>query len=277
MNIKHFENRTSELLNKKMNSDLIFECTGGEEAIYIDAYGNINMCVVMQNNKYNIDNSTINEAIEEFKKFKCKKLPLNSKCKNCYKKSICRYCPARFYLETGSYSKEATWYCDMANSLIKEFYKSNQYDSKTLTDNILKNMFEIIYTNMSKINSLDGNKIDIYKTWKNNILSNKNLKTCVLKDKKVYAYIQYILEENKCCICEIEIDKKHQNDHKTFKELLKAFIINTNMNSNCIIYGNINPNNKHSIEVFTSIGFKNIQNNRYEIDYLTLINWISRK
>ena len=111
----------------------------------------------------------------------------------------------------------------------------------------------------------------------NNILSNKNLKTCVLKDKKVYAYIQYILEENKCCICEIEIDKKHQNDHKTFKELLKAFIINTNMNSNCIIYGNINPNNKHSIEVFTSIGFKNIQNNRYEIDYLTLINWISRK
>lgn len=146
-----------------------------------------------------------------------------------------------------------------------------------LSNKDLKEMFEIIYTNMLKINPIDGNKLDIYETWKNNILSNEELITCIFKDKNVYAYIQYILEENVCCICEIEIEEKYQHDHKTFKELLKNLIINANINQDSTIYGNINSNNKHSIEVFTNIGFKNTKNNRYEIDGLSLITWINSK
>jgi hypothetical protein len=43
------------------------------------------------------------------------------KCYNCYKKKICRYCPGRFYLETGNYLDVPKFYCDMADAIIKEF------------------------------------------------------------------------------------------------------------------------------------------------------------
>ena len=43
-----------------------------------------------------------------------------------------------------------------------------------------------------------------------------------------------------------------------------------------IIYVNINPNNKKSIQVFTKIGFKNTKNNVYEINAIDLLKWYKR-
>lgn len=266
---KHFTNKIATMLNESKPSKFIFECSGGEDAIYIDSFGNIHMCVVMINDNYNIKNYSIKEALEQFKKLKCTKLNDNSNCKYCVKKSLCRYCPARFKLETGNYEKEAKWYCDTADAILEEFNPQKTLTQSTLTDKTLTEMFHIISINRNE----SPNNKEIYKIWKTNIINNKNLKTCTLKNNNIYAYIQYIKESNEYCICEIEIDKKHQKDHITFRKLIELFIINANINQNSIIYGNINPNNKHSKEVFTSIGFIHTKKNRYEITGKDLLNW----
>ena len=40
---------------------------------------------------------------------------------NCNKKSLCRYCPGKFYMETGSLTNVPNFYCELADKLIKEF------------------------------------------------------------------------------------------------------------------------------------------------------------
>ena len=146
-----------------------------------------------------------------------------------------------------------------------------------LSENELKEMFEIIFTNMNGISPINDSKDKIYSTWKTNILKNNELKTCILKDNKVYAYIQYIVKNNTCCICEIEINKNYQKDKKTFRKLIELLIINANITNETLIYGNINPNNEHSIDVFTNLGFINTQKNKYEIKGSNLIKWALNK
>lgn len=45
----------------------------------------------------------------------------NDKCKNCNKKQICRYCPGKFLMETGSYHTPPQFYCDLTDEIIKEY------------------------------------------------------------------------------------------------------------------------------------------------------------
>lgn len=157
----------------------------------------------------------------------------------------------------------------------KNFSDFEIYNYKSLNEQILQGMFNIVYYNMTGLSLIDEKANEVYNEWKNNLLKNKELKSCILEDEKVYAYIQYIKEHNIVCICEIEIDKEHQGDHKTFKELLRRFVISANINKDSIVYGHINSNNKHSLEVFSNIGFYHTKNNRYEIKGKDLLGWLS--
>ena len=143
---KHFNSKIVNLMRSDDNH--IFQCLGGEQNIYIDVDGNINMCVALVNDHHNINNISIKETIEKFRDFKSKILfKKHDKCFKCNKKSICRYCPARFKLETGSFNKCPSWYCNLADLIINE-YDTFKCDLNNL---LLQKMFGILSYNMSRL------------------------------------------------------------------------------------------------------------------------------
>lgn len=113
-NVKQFE-------GKENNINEVFQCTLGKDRAFIDCNLYIKPCLVVPI-KYNLNDYSLKEAIklmnEEAANIKFKS---ESKCKNCYKRKLCRYCPGRFFLETGSYEVAPKFYCEMADALIKEF------------------------------------------------------------------------------------------------------------------------------------------------------------
>lgn len=262
---KHFNDK---ILNLKVENDNhIFQCMGGEQSIYIDSNGYINMCVALVNKKYNINDVTIAEAIRKIRKFKSKlRFDNNSKCKLCNKKSICRYCPARFKLETGSYSKCPDWYCDVANLILDEY---DTFLCDSLDEKMLAKMFKIVSVNMSKLYNSKITDAD-FEIWSNNVSNNLQLKTIINYDGDLNGYIQYMefANEKKICICEFEIISTKQGNGITFNKLLKEFLNEhkSEKYNNYIVYGNISNSNIHSQDVFKHLGFKNIEKNIYQID-----------
>lgn len=267
---EHFQKKIS-CLNCSYSKN-VFECIGGEEGIYITSSGNICMCVVLNNNNYNINNISIKECISNFKKIKELEYSCNSKCRYCLKKSLCRYCPARFKLETNDYNIKAEWYCEMAHQILHLF--DNQITRctyKNLKDEELELMFNLL---KDSYNITSDDKKDI---WKNNIINNKKLNTnLIIENNILNGYIQFEQKDNDFCICEIQIENKFKGDHKTFRRLIGSFLEDILYDENTIIYVNINPKNKKSIEVFTKIGFKNSKNNTYEINVINLLKWYKR-
>lgn len=105
--------------NNKINK--VFQCTMGKEKIFIDCDLNIKPCLVVPI-KYNLKEYSIEKAIQLINDGICKiEFKNDSKCQKCYKRKLCRYCPGRFFLETGEYDMAPQIYCDIANALIEEF------------------------------------------------------------------------------------------------------------------------------------------------------------
>ena len=122
--ILYFKTAVKEVEKYKSKDNTInqiFQCSIGKNKIFIDCNGNIKLCLVVPIIR-NINEYSIKDAIEEMTKdIEAMKISNNSKCKNCYKRNICRYCPGRFFLETGKYDEAPEFYCNMADALIKEF------------------------------------------------------------------------------------------------------------------------------------------------------------
>lgn len=252
-------------INQEKNDGKVFKCSAGEDGIYIDSYGNINMCIAIMNDKYNINNISIQKARKEFKKSKNMCISYNYKCENCYKKSICRYCPGRFKLETGSYIEPPEWYCNTANAIIDEFCVDGfiYHKGNLISDIDFENMFSLLKENYKDLYEI---KQDDFLIWKNNVKDSDNINTYILKENNnIIGYIQYVKNENDICLSEIQIKDEYKGDKKTFKKLIRDFIILSGITSDTIVYGNINPNNSKSKNVFTHIGFVNKNGNRYDI------------
>lgn len=275
----YFENEIEKIGKHENFSEFIFECTGGEDSVFINCHGNINMCVIVQTDQHNIEKVNINDAMKEIKKFKNKKKTENNKCYQCEKKNICRYCPGRFYLETNDYQLAPHWYCNMAEEIIKNFQGNKIYDKKNkIPNNILNEMFGIISSNL-KMNSINQKiKESDYDLWKENVLDSKELLTYVEMDEgRVIGYIQFIKGNMDSCICEIQVIDKNKGDGKTFRKLLSVFVDTTKLKNTNKVFVNINKNNQKAILIFEKIGFVHMKNNRYEISGEKLINWLKKE
>ena len=115
-----YKNRINNMKKIKINN-YIFQCEIGKNRIFISADLDIRPCLVVPI-KQNYNDVNINEAFDKFAaeiiNYKFQK---DSKCKKCIKKSVCRYCPGRFYMESGSFEIVPNFYCDLADKIIKEF------------------------------------------------------------------------------------------------------------------------------------------------------------
>lgn len=118
---KNAVNSLNEIKKSENKIKKVFQCGLGTDQIFIDCFSNIKPCLVVPI-KYNINDYSIEKAIENIKIFKeSLEFNKNSKCEDCYKRKICRYCPGRFFLETKSYTEAPDFYCELADLIIEEF------------------------------------------------------------------------------------------------------------------------------------------------------------
>lgn len=115
----YFKNKVKE--SPKNLNGKVFACIAGKDAIYICADGNIKMCMAMSRSDFNIKEKSISETLKAFEVIRETTLVTNdNKCNNCNYSNVCKYCPARFKLETGELQKCPDWYCELAK-LINEY------------------------------------------------------------------------------------------------------------------------------------------------------------
>lgn len=119
--IKYYKELIKNQNKEKEFNNNIFQCSVGIDRIFIDSNLNIKTCLLV-NEKYKYGDYKLITAMDEFNSAKAKMtFKDDNKCKNCPKKVICRYCPGRFFLETGNYQKAPQFYCDLADEIIKKF------------------------------------------------------------------------------------------------------------------------------------------------------------
>lgn len=262
-------------------SENIFQCSIGKEQVFIDSYGNIRPCLVV-NEKRNINECKIIDAMNKFKNGICKlHFSENSKCKKCYKKKLCRYCPGKFQLETGSYEIPPEEYCELCDLLISEFKEEFLFlsfsNDNLPKDEILLEMCKILVKNYNKINNKNDSVESSYESWHNMIsnTSNYNILLC-FKNMELVGFICYMYMDMGLMLSEIQIKEEYQGKYDILRKMLKQVIDRSNKELYNDVYGTISSRNIKSQSVFKHIGFENINGALYKININNLILWINK-
>lgn len=148
--------------------------------------------------------------------------------------------------------------------------------SKELTNTELNIMYNIIINNLEKIfdnfESTDDDKI----IWMDSIKNHDYNFILAYDCGNLVGYLEYIKLDDGYFISEIQIDDDHKGDRKTFKLLIKQFYNIIFKDKNIKIFANINKENKKSVDVFTHIGMKHIENKLYQINSNDLGKWCDK-
>lgn len=119
-----FEKLAIKDLIGKPKSNKLVSCSAGGHAFWITVEGKMVICSTLRNYDYNLleNKNTIEKGfylLNEKVHSMCFKT--RSRCRNCEYRRICRWCPARAYLETGSLEAPIEDFCELAQEQIKEY------------------------------------------------------------------------------------------------------------------------------------------------------------
>ncbi|MFC1853250.1 radical SAM protein [candidate division CSSED10-310 bacterium] len=96
-------------------TDKLYACGAGLASFHIDAYGNLQACLMAQDIQYNLLSGNFvtgwNEVIPSIRKLKV--LP-GCACNGCQKKVLCGYCPPFLQLENPGSNKHSNYLCSLA-------------------------------------------------------------------------------------------------------------------------------------------------------------------
>lgn len=143
-----------------------------------------------------------------------------------------------------------------------------------INDNILKEMYDILITNLFitypnflKNRDKYDNK-DAYNKWTNMIKNTEDYNVLTYEDGQVLGFLNYSIIGGKLWISEVQVKEKNK---KILKKLIKEFTLLNDFNEVII---HINDDNIISKKVFTHIGFKNMEGSLYKIKMDDLKNYV---
>ncbi len=186
--LKKHEGAKEYFLNlfSKSNSEngKLFKCKNNDDTFFFSSSKEISMCVCMQSKSYKYKKGNLKNILMELQKIKDIEFTENAKCLNCKMLPLCRYCPGKFFMETGNYELPPEWFCELGYGLYNEFIKGTYIIKKSfLSENELNFAFNIIKDNMTKL-GFDVSDKD-KEMWCGNIKQN-------LYKEDFYFYLVYI-------------------------------------------------------------------------------------
>ncbi len=98
------------------NSKAIWQCSSGLNTFAIDPYGILRMCVLSQNDGYDLRNGNFQEGWEQFLyKLRQKEISKQTKCLICTIRDMCGMCPANAGLESLDEEEPVDFLCRVAH------------------------------------------------------------------------------------------------------------------------------------------------------------------
>ena len=112
-----------ELAERDINStpslshtDTVYFCGGGMKAFAVDPYGRMSICVISQQETYDIRQGSVKEGWEKFLlAVRTRKRTRLTKCQQCRIQSLCGMCPANGELESGDKETPVAFLCEVAH------------------------------------------------------------------------------------------------------------------------------------------------------------------
>ena len=116
-----------------------------------------------------------------------------------------------------------------------------------------------------------------FEYWKSMILNDPNYNIILyILDKKIVAFICYILMKDSVCLAEIQIIKEYQGKNYIFRKILNKFLEEIKNKKYKIISATIDKDNKKSRAVFSHIGMINTKDNWFETSLEILEKWLNK-
>ena len=244
-----------KIFSQTKQNDRIFKCKQNDDSLFIDSSLHVCMCVCLQNEYQVYKKGNLLECVYNLQKIKTRLYSKKAKCRNCPYISLCRYCPAKFYLSTGSYEIPSNFYCELGVEIYNKFVKGFKFHhEKFLSEYQLDLCFEIIKDNMIElgynVTENDG------KIWKNNVYTNaqneNNDFIIIYNNGKICGFV--IIEKGeKVFINEVQLSKQVKNT-RLILEIIKYIFYYPSYQQFNEIYFNINNQNQMSKKTFTHLG-----------------------
>ena len=98
-------------------SDQLYHCGGGVDSCSISPYGQMSICVLSQNDLYDLRSGSVRDGWERFlhRVRQDKKITRLTKCVSCELKAMCGMCPANGELENGDAEAPVDFLCRVAH------------------------------------------------------------------------------------------------------------------------------------------------------------------
>ncbi len=102
--------------HKMENKKAVWQCGSGLNTFAVDPYGILRMCILSQNDGYNLRNGHFQEGWEQFLyKLRQKQISKETKCLECVIKDMCGMCPASAGLESLDEEAPVDFLCQVAH------------------------------------------------------------------------------------------------------------------------------------------------------------------
>ena len=96
--------------------DTVYFCGGGMKSFAVDPYGRMSICVISQQETYDIRQGSVREGWEKFLlAVRTRKRTRPTKCVQCRIQSLCGMCPANGELENGDKESPVAFLCEAAH------------------------------------------------------------------------------------------------------------------------------------------------------------------
>jgi radical SAM protein with 4Fe4S-binding SPASM domain len=96
--------------------DTVYFCGGGMKSFAVNPYGQMSICVISQQETYDIRQGSVREGWEQFlSSVRTRKRTRLTKCVQCRIQSLCGMCPANGELENGDKESPVAFLCEAAH------------------------------------------------------------------------------------------------------------------------------------------------------------------
>lgn len=96
--------------------DTVYICGGGVNSFAVNAYGEVGICVISQQETFNIREAGVTRVWEEsLRQLRSRKRTRVTKCVECRIQSLCAMCPANGELENGDRESPVAFLCNVAH------------------------------------------------------------------------------------------------------------------------------------------------------------------
>jgi radical SAM protein with 4Fe4S-binding SPASM domain len=113
---KKFSDRFTGPVHPPEKSDELYHCGGGIDSFAVSPSGQMSICVLSQEDLYDLRTGSVREGWEQFlRRVREKKITRPTKCVHCELKAMCGMCPANGELENGDPEAPVDFLCRVAH------------------------------------------------------------------------------------------------------------------------------------------------------------------